>query len=96
MAENLRDILRYLEVNSGDMEKGVIRFEANISVRPEGTKELGTRTEVKNLNSFRAMEDAINYEIKRQTKLIETGGEVDQETMGWDEAKAHLTARSSQ
>ncbi len=87
-AENLRDILRYLEVNSGDMEKGVIRFEANISVRPEGTDELGTRTEVKNLNSFRAMEDAINYEIARQSKLIEAGGEVDQETMGWDEANA--------
>jgi aspartyl-tRNA(Asn)/glutamyl-tRNA(Gln) amidotransferase subunit B len=87
-AENLRDILRYLEVNSGDMEKGVIRFEANISVRPEGTDELGTRTEVKNLNSFRAMEDAINYEIARQSRLIEAGGEVDQETMGWDEANA--------
>ena len=87
-AENLRDILRYLEVNSGDMEKGVIRFEANISVRPEGTETLGTRTEVKNLNSFRSMEDAINYEIERQSKLIEAGGEVDQVTMGWDEAKS--------
>jgi len=87
-AENLRDILRYLEVNSGDMEKGVIRFEANISVRPVGAETLGTRTEVKNLNSFRAMEDAINYEIERQSKLIEVGGEVDQVTMGWDEAKS--------
>ncbi len=87
-AENLRDILRYLDVNSGDMEKGVIRFEANISVRPEGTSALCTRTEVKNLNSFRAMEDAINYEIERQSKLIEAGGEVDQETMGWDETNA--------
>ena len=87
-AETLRDILRYLEVNSGDMEKGVIRFEANISVRPAGTAELGTRTEVKNLNSFRAMEDAINYEIARQSRLLEAGGEVDQETMGWDEANA--------
>ena len=65
--EALRDILRYLGVNSGDMEKGVIRFEANISVRPKGTKELGMRTEVKNLNSFRAMERAIVYEIERQT-----------------------------
>jgi aspartyl-tRNA(Asn)/glutamyl-tRNA(Gln) amidotransferase subunit B len=86
-AENLRNILRYLGVNSGDMEKGVIRFEANISVRPLGTEKLGTRTEVKNLNSFRAMEDAINYEIARQSKIIEEGGEVDQVTMGWDEAK---------
>ena len=87
-AENLRDILRYLGVNSGDMEKGVIRFEANTSVRPVGTEKLGTRTEVKNLNSFRAMEDAINYEIKRQSKILEEGGEVDQVTMGWDEANA--------
>lgn len=87
-AENLRGILRYLEVNSGDMEKGVIRFEANISVRPAGSQELGTRTEVKNLNSFSAMESAINYEIARQSKLIEAGGTVDQETMGWDEANA--------
>ena len=86
-AENLRDILRYLGVNSGNMEKGVIRFEANTSVRPVGTEKLGTRTEVKNLNSFRAMEDAINYEIARQSKLIEEGGEVDQVTMGWDEAR---------
>jgi len=86
-AENLRNILRYLGVNSGDMEKGVIRFEANTSVRPVGTTELGTRTEVKNLNSFRAMEDAINYEIARQSKIIEEGGEVEQVTMGWDEVK---------
>ncbi|MBT7188638.1 MAG: Asp-tRNA(Asn)/Glu-tRNA(Gln) amidotransferase subunit GatB [Anaerolineae bacterium] len=86
-AENLRNILRYLGVNSGDMEKGVIRFEANTSVRPVGTEKLGTRTEVKNLNSFRAMEDAINYEIARQSKIIEEGGEVEQVTMGWDEVK---------
>ena len=86
-AENLREILRYLGVNSGDMEKGVIRFEANTSVRPVGSTKLGTRTEVKNLNSFRAMEDAINYEIARQSRIIEAGGEVEQVTMGWDEAK---------
>ncbi len=65
--EALRDILRYLEVNSGDMEKGVIRFEANISVRPTGSRELGIRTEVKNLNSFRALERSIDYEIERQS-----------------------------
>ena len=84
-AENLRDILRYLGVNSGNMEKGVIRFEANTSVRPVGTEKLGIRTEVKNLNSFRSMEDAINYEIARQSKVLDEGGEVDQVTMGWDE-----------
>jgi len=86
-AENLREILRYLGVNSGDMEKGVIRFEANTSVRPVGSTTLGTRTEVKNLNSFRAMEDAINYEIARQSQILENGGVVDQVTMGRDEAK---------
>jgi aspartyl-tRNA(Asn)/glutamyl-tRNA(Gln) amidotransferase subunit B len=63
--EALRHILRYLEVNSGDMEKGVIRFEANVSVKPIGVEELGTRTEVKNLNSFRALERSIIFEIER-------------------------------
>ena len=84
-AEALRDILRYLEVNSGDMEKGVIRFEANISVRPEGTDVLNTRVEIKNLNSFRALERATAFEIQRQEKVLEAGGQVDQETLGWDE-----------
>jgi aspartyl-tRNA(Asn)/glutamyl-tRNA(Gln) amidotransferase subunit B len=85
--EALRHILRYLEVNSGDMEKGVIRFEANISVKPVGVEELGTRTEVKNLNSFRALERSIIFEIDRQGKVLAAGGMVDQETLGWNEAK---------
>lgn len=83
----LRHILRYLEVNSGDMEKGVIRFEANVSVKPLGVEELGTRTEVKNLNSFRALERATLYEIERQGKVLDAGGTVEQETLGWNEAK---------
>jgi len=86
-AEALRDILRYLDVNSGDMEKGVIRFEANISVREKGTDALNTRVEIKNLNSFRALERASTFEIERQSKLVASGGEVEQETLGWDEAK---------
>jgi aspartyl-tRNA(Asn)/glutamyl-tRNA(Gln) amidotransferase subunit B len=86
-AEGLRAILRYLGVNSGDMEKGVIRFEANISVRPAGTQELRTRTEVKNLNSFRALERATEYEIARQTIAWKRGETVVQQTMGWDESK---------
>jgi aspartyl-tRNA(Asn)/glutamyl-tRNA(Gln) amidotransferase subunit B len=86
-ATQLRMLLRYLGVNSGDMEKGVIRFEANISVRPVGSAELLNRTEVKNLNSFRAMERATVYEIERQTKVWESGGTVAQQTMGWNEAK---------
>jgi aspartyl-tRNA(Asn)/glutamyl-tRNA(Gln) amidotransferase subunit B len=85
--EAIRDILRYLEVNSGDMEKGVIRFEANISVRPKGTDVLNTRVEIKNLNSFRALERATAFEIERQSKILASGGEVEQETLGWNEAK---------
>lgn len=85
-ATALRALLRYLGVNSGDMEKGVIRFEANVSVRPVGSPVLGTRVEIKNLNSFRAMERATAYEIQRQTEVIRQGGQIVQETLGWDEA----------
>ena len=85
-ATALRSLLRYLEVNSGDMEKGVIRFEANVSVRQAGSDVLGTRTEIKNLNSFRAMMRAINFEIERQSELLRQGVPVVQETLGWDEA----------
>ncbi len=86
-ATKIRAILRYLGVNSGDMEKGILRFEANISVRPSGSSELRTRTEIKNLNSFRALTRASAYEIERQIKVYENGGEVVQETLGWDEAR---------
>ncbi len=85
-ATSLRSILRYLKVNSGDMEKGVIRFEANVSVRPIGSDVFGIRTEIKNLNSFRAMEHALAYEVDRQSQLTARGGHVIQETVGWDEA----------
>ena len=98
--EALRDVLRYLGVNSGDMEKGVMRFEANVSVRPvtaPGTDPapLGTRTEVKNLNSFRAMERAILYEIERQSKILADGGQVEQETLGWSEARGQTYSQRS-
>src|SRR5512142_2847257 len=93
--EALRDILRYLGVNSGDMEKGVIRFEANISVRPAGSDKLGIRTEVKNLNSFRALERAIVYEIERQTRILDGGGKVEQETLGWSEARGQTYSQRS-
>ncbi len=85
--EALRRILQYLAVNSGDMQKGVLRFEANVSLRPQGTEALGTRTEIKNLNSFRALERAINYEIQRQSELLARGEAVLQQTLGWDEAR---------
>jgi aspartyl-tRNA(Asn)/glutamyl-tRNA(Gln) amidotransferase subunit B len=86
-ATNLRAIVRAVGVNSGDMEKGVLRFEANISIRPEGTTELGPRVEIKNLNSFRAMERGILYELERQAAVLDAGGKVDQETRGWNEEK---------
>lgn len=84
-AAELRAILRTLGVNSGDMEKGVIRFEANVSLRPSGSRELGTRVEIKNLNSFRALERSIIYQIERQTAALENGETIRQETLGWDE-----------
>jgi aspartyl-tRNA(Asn)/glutamyl-tRNA(Gln) amidotransferase subunit B len=84
-ARALRSVLQALGVNSGDMEKGVIRFEANVSLRPAGRDELGTRVEIKNLNSFRAMERAIRYQLHIQQAIFEGGGEVQQETLGWDE-----------
>jgi aspartyl-tRNA(Asn)/glutamyl-tRNA(Gln) amidotransferase subunit B len=86
-ATKIRAILCYLGVNAGDMEKGILRFEANVSVRPSGSSELRTRTEIKNLNSFRALTRASAYEIERQIKVYENGGEVVQETLGWDEAR---------
>jgi aspartyl-tRNA(Asn)/glutamyl-tRNA(Gln) amidotransferase subunit B len=83
----LRSLLRYLGVNSGDMEKGILRFEPNISVRPVGSAELRTRTELKNLNSFRVLERGTAYEIERQIAVWDSGGEVLQETRGWNEAR---------
>ena len=85
-AEALRRLLRALEVNSGDLEKGVLRIEPNISVRPAGTEPLGTKVEIKNLNSFRALERGVACEITRHIEVLEAGGTVMQETVGWDEA----------
>jgi aspartyl-tRNA(Asn)/glutamyl-tRNA(Gln) amidotransferase subunit B len=85
-ATKLHAILRYLDVNSGDMEKGVIRFEANVSVREEGSEQLNTRTEIKNLNSFRALVQGTEHEIKRQSEIYASGGVVEQETLGFNEA----------
>jgi aspartyl-tRNA(Asn)/glutamyl-tRNA(Gln) amidotransferase subunit B len=81
----LRQILRYLGVSTGNMEDGAMRCEANISVRPIGATELGTKVEVKNLNSFRSVRMAIAYEFERQVEALEQGARVHQVTMGWDE-----------
>ncbi|MEW6751548.1 MAG: Asp-tRNA(Asn)/Glu-tRNA(Gln) amidotransferase subunit GatB [Candidatus Latescibacterota bacterium] len=82
----IRQVVRYLGASSGDMEKGAMRCEANISVRPEGAQAYGTKVEVKNLNSFRSVRNAVRYEVERQVGVLEGGGRVVQVTMGWDEA----------
>lgn len=84
-ATSLHSVLRYLGVNSGDMQKGILRVEPNISVRPRGSREFGTRVEIKNLNSFRALERSVAYEIKRQSAALQQGVTIVQETLGWDE-----------
>lgn len=83
--EKLRAILQYCGVSDCKMEEGSLRCDANISVRPVGQKELGTKTEIKNINSFRGVERAIEYEAMRQAQLLEDGGTVVQETRTWDE-----------
>ena len=83
--EQLRNILRYIGVCDGNLEEGSMRADANISVRPRGQKEFGTRAEIKNVNSFKALVRAIEYEFERQTDIIEEGGEVIQETRLWDD-----------
>ena len=81
---SLRALLQYIEVCDGNMEEGSLRCDANVSIRPQGQTEFGTRTETKNLNSFRAVEKAIEHEIQRQTEVVEAGGRVVQETRLWD------------
>jgi aspartyl-tRNA(Asn)/glutamyl-tRNA(Gln) amidotransferase subunit B len=83
----LRAILQYIGVNNGDMESGQLRCDANVSLRPVGQTEFGTKVEVKNMNSFRAIHRAIEYEIERQTEVLESGGRLVQETRGWNEAR---------
>ena len=80
----LRSILQYLEICTGNMEEGSFRCDANVSVRPKGRNEFGTRTELKNMNSFRHVEKALEYEIKRQISILEDREEVIQETRLWD------------
>ncbi|MGR8979779.1 MAG: Asp-tRNA(Asn)/Glu-tRNA(Gln) amidotransferase subunit GatB [Gammaproteobacteria bacterium] len=83
----LHELVRYLGICDGNMQEGSFRCDANVSVRPKGRKEFGTRTEIKNINSFKFVEKAINYEIERQIDLIEGGGTVVQETRLYDAAK---------
>lgn len=82
--KKLRDILVYLEVCDGNMEEGSFRCEPNVSLRPQGSPELGTRTELKNINSFKFVKDALSFEIARQEKILREGGKIVQETRLWD------------
>ncbi len=84
--KRLHEILVYLEICDGNMEEGSFRCDANVSIRPMGQKEYGTRAELKNMNSFRNVQRALEYEIKRQQYLVECGGKVVQETRLWDDA----------
>ncbi len=83
--EELRNIVRYIGVCDGNLEEGSMRCDANISIMPKGSKEFGTRAEIKNVNSFKALQRAIEYEIDRQIELVEDGEEVIQETRLWDD-----------
>ena len=83
--EELRSIVRYIGVCDGNLEEGSMRCDANISIMPKGSKEFGTRAEIKNVNSFSALQRAIEYEIDRQIEIVEEGGEVVQETRLWDD-----------
>jgi len=80
----MHQLVRYLKISDGNMQEGSFRCDANVSLRPEGEKKLGTRAEIKNINSFRFVENAINYEIERQKELLEEGKEVIQETRLYD------------
>lgn len=94
-AAELHKLMMYAGVTNGDLYHGNMRFDVNISIAEVGSKELGTRTEVKNLNSFRSVERAVEYEAKRHAELLERGESVVQETRGWDDAKQKTTSQRS-
>lgn len=95
--EKIKSILEYIDVSNCRMEEGNLRADINVSLRPVGSDKLGTRTEMKNINSFKALEDAIEYEIERQADVLEDGGSIVQETRTWDAAKGvTLSMRSKE
>lgn len=93
--KTLRAMLQYLEICDGNMEEGSFRCDANISVRPEGSEALGTKIEIKNLNSFRAVESALQFEIERQTETLTDGGKLIQETRLWDDHRGETRSMRS-
>lgn len=94
-AVELHRLMTYAGVTRGDLYHGNMRFDVNISVAPKGSSELGKRAEVKNLNSFRSVEKAADYEFKRQVELLENGEKIVQETRGWDDAKQQTSSQRS-
>ena len=93
--KKMHTLVRYLEISDGNMQEGSFRCDANVSVRPAGASKFGTRAEIKNLNSFRFVERAINYEVQRQIELLESGGEVVQETRLYDPDKGETRSMRS-
>ena len=91
----LRQILRYIGVSDADMEKGSFRCDANISLRPRGAEELGAKVEIKNMNSFRAVQRAIEFEIERQARVLDGGGVIEQETRGYLDATGETVSQRS-
>jgi aspartyl-tRNA(Asn)/glutamyl-tRNA(Gln) amidotransferase subunit B len=95
--EKLKAIIQYTGVSDCKMQEGSLRCDANVSVRPVGQAEFGTKTELKNMNSFKALHKALTYEIERQIEILEEGGQITQETRTWDEAKGvTLSLRSKE
>ncbi len=93
----LHSIMQYLGVSAGNMQDGNFRCDANVSIRPEGSQEFGTRTEIKNMNSFRSVFMALNHEVERQKRILEDGGRVVQETRGWlEERRVTVSQRSKE
>src|SRR6059036_600551 len=94
-AVELQTLLRTIGASTADMERGQLRAEPNISIRRAGSDELGVKTELKNINSFRALHRAINFEVERQKEVLESGGAVEQETRGWSEAEQRTFSQRS-
>jgi aspartyl-tRNA(Asn)/glutamyl-tRNA(Gln) amidotransferase subunit B len=93
--QRLRQLLMYIGVNDGNLEQGSFRCDANVSVRPAGSQELGVKVEIKNMNSFRAVHHALEYEVERQLAILEAGGTLEQETRGWVEARGATVSQRS-
>lgn len=91
----LRDVLMFLGVNDGNLEEGSFRCDANVSIRPVGQQEFGTRTEIKNINSFKFVRQAIDFEVTRQIAVVEAGGRVTQETRGWNDVTGKTFSQRS-